>query len=64
MKAPTVPRAVTGAPAVRVLPAELSSPELAKLLAVLRSGSAPGQVRQVTERFGAARGDVTGFVER
>jgi acylphosphatase len=35
-----------------------------KLLAALRSGSTPGQVRQVTERFGDARGDVTGFVER
>ncbi|MGH4016593.1 MAG: acylphosphatase [Pseudonocardiaceae bacterium] len=34
------------------------------LLAALRSGSAPGYVQQVTERFGDARGGVTGFVER
>lgn len=35
-----------------------------QLLAALRSGSAPGHVRLVTERFSAARGDVRGFVER
>lgn len=35
-----------------------------RLLAALRSGSTPGQVRQVTERFTSARGGLTGFVER
>ena len=35
-----------------------------RLLAALRSGFTPGYVQQVTERFGDARGDVTGFVER
>ncbi len=35
-----------------------------KLLAALRSGSTPGYVRQVTERFDEARGSATGFVER
>ncbi|HSL09093.1 MAG TPA: acylphosphatase [Pseudonocardiaceae bacterium] len=35
-----------------------------RLLAVLRSGSTPGHVQQVTERFGDARGGVTGFIER
>jgi acylphosphatase len=35
-----------------------------RLLAALRSGSAPGYVQQVTERFTTARGDVSGFVER
>jgi acylphosphatase len=35
-----------------------------KLLVALRSGTAPGCVRQVTERFGEPRGGVTGFVER
>ena len=35
-----------------------------RLLAALRSGSTPGRVRQVTERFTPARGGVTGFVER
>lgn len=35
-----------------------------ELLAALRSGSAPGYVKRVTERFGDARGGVTGFVER
>ena len=35
-----------------------------RLLAALRSGSTPGQVRQVTERFTPARGGLTGFVER
>jgi acylphosphatase len=34
-----------------------------RLLAVLRSGSTPGHVKQVTERFDDARG-VRGFVER
>ena len=34
-----------------------------KLLAELRSGSAPGSVQHVTERFSPARG-VTGFAER
>ncbi|HEV7453078.1 MAG TPA: acylphosphatase [Pseudonocardiaceae bacterium] len=35
-----------------------------KLLAALRSGSTPGYVQQVSERFANARGGVTGFVER
>jgi acylphosphatase len=35
-----------------------------RLLAALRSGSTPGQVQRVTERFVDARGGVTGFVER
>jgi acylphosphatase len=35
-----------------------------KLLAALRSGSTPGQVKQVNERFDDARGGLTGFVER
>jgi acylphosphatase len=35
-----------------------------KLLAALRSGSTPGYVLQVTERFDEARGGATGFVER
>ena len=34
-----------------------------RLLAALRSGSTPGYVKQVTERFDDVRG-VTGFVER
>jgi acylphosphatase len=35
-----------------------------KLLAALRSGSTPGQVRQVTEWFADAQGGATDFVER
>ncbi|MGH3912950.1 MAG: acylphosphatase [Pseudonocardiaceae bacterium] len=35
-----------------------------ELLAALRTGSTPGYVRQVTERFDDARGGFTGFVER
>ncbi|MGH3777138.1 MAG: acylphosphatase [Pseudonocardiaceae bacterium] len=35
-----------------------------RLLAALRSGSTPGYVLQVTERFDEARGGVTGFFER
>ncbi|MGH3798068.1 MAG: acylphosphatase [Pseudonocardiaceae bacterium] len=34
-----------------------------KLLAALRSGSTPGYVQHVTERFGDPRGGITGFVE-
>jgi acylphosphatase len=34
-----------------------------RLLAVLRSGSTPGQVKQVVERFDGVRG-VRGFIER
>lgn len=44
--------------------AEGSREACEELLAALRSGSAPGYVRQITERFGEARGGVTGFVER
>jgi acylphosphatase len=35
-----------------------------RLLAALRSGSTPGRVQRVTERFADASGGVTGFVER
>ncbi len=35
-----------------------------RLLDVLRSGSAPGHVRTVTERFSDAGGGFTSFVER
>jgi acylphosphatase len=35
-----------------------------RLLDVLRSGSAPGQVRTVAERFSDAGGGFTSFVER
>jgi acylphosphatase len=34
------------------------------LAALLRSGSTSGHAHQVTERFGDARGGVSGFVER
>ncbi|WP_344822886.1 acylphosphatase [Actinocorallia longicatena] len=34
-----------------------------KLLAVLRSGSGPGRVAGVSERWSEARGNVAGFVE-
>jgi acylphosphatase len=44
--------------------AEGSREACVKLLAALRSGSTPGQVEQVNERFADARGGVTGFVER
>jgi acylphosphatase len=44
--------------------AEGSRDACERLLAMLRSGSTPGYVQQVTERFGDARGGVTGFVER
>jgi acylphosphatase len=35
-----------------------------KLLALLRSGTTPGQVDLVVEAWGAAQGGLTGFVER
>lgn len=35
-----------------------------KLLEALRSGHTPGQVWRVTEHFGPARGDASGFFER
>lgn len=35
-----------------------------RLLTALRSGSTPGRVEQVTERFAHPRSEVTGFVER
>ena len=44
--------------------AEGSQEACEKLLALLRSGSTPGRVKQVIGRFGDARGEVTGFVER
>jgi acylphosphatase len=43
--------------------AEGSREACERLLAVLRSDSAPGYVQQVTERFDNVRG-VSGFVER
>ncbi|MGH3787734.1 MAG: acylphosphatase [Pseudonocardiaceae bacterium] len=44
--------------------AEGSREACERLLAALRSRSAPGYVRQVTERFSDARGGATGFIER
>lgn len=44
--------------------AEGSQAACERLLVALRSGAAPGHVRQVIERFTPARGDVAGFVER
>lgn len=44
--------------------AEGSRAACERLLTALRSGAAPGQVRQVTERFTQAQGGVRGFVER
>jgi acylphosphatase len=38
--------------------------QLDELLTLLRSGQAPGQVDLVVEQWGAARGDLRGFVER
>lgn len=35
-----------------------------RLLAALRSGSTPGHVHQVTERFTAPQGPITGLIER
>ncbi|MCG8917506.1 acylphosphatase [Actinokineospora sp. PR83] len=35
-----------------------------ELLAVLRSGRSPGSVEVVVEQWGAAKGDLPGFVER
>nr|CEL15449.1 Acylphosphate phosphohydrolase, putative [Kibdelosporangium sp. MJ126-NF4]CTQ92149.1 Acylphosphate phosphohydrolase (EC 3.6.1.7), putative [Kibdelosporangium sp. MJ126-NF4] len=35
-----------------------------RLLALLRSGSTPGRVTTVVQRWAEARGDLTGFVER
>lgn len=43
--------------------AEGSRAACEELLTALRSGSTPGQVKRVIERFGDARG-VAGFVER
>ncbi|CAN5609449.1 acylphosphatase [soil metagenome] len=36
----------------------------AQLLGLLGSAGGPGVVRSVSERYSAARGDLTGFVER
>ena len=44
--------------------AEGSREACVRLLTALRSGSAPGQVKQVNERFADARGGLIGFVER
>jgi len=44
--------------------AEGSRDACQRLLAALRSGEAPGRVQTVVERFGNARGGLTGFVER
>lgn len=35
-----------------------------RLLAALRGGNTPGRVDTVVERFGPAKGDLTGFFER
>jgi acylphosphatase len=35
-----------------------------QLLAAIRSGDTPGRVDAVVEQFAAARGDLSGFVER
>ena len=44
--------------------AEGPRPALEQLLAWLRSGDTPGEVRLVVESWDPARGDLTGFVER
>ena len=44
--------------------AEGSRDDCAKLLELLRSGSTPGDVDLVVERWSEAKGNVTGFVER
>ncbi|MFX1757012.1 acylphosphatase [Rhodococcus sp. As11] len=44
--------------------AEGPRPALEQLLAWLRSGNTPGEVRLVVESWDPARGDLTGFVER
>ncbi|HWM17026.1 MAG TPA: acylphosphatase [Microbacterium sp.] len=44
--------------------AEGSREACERLLAALRSGSTPGHVLQVTERFDEARGGTKGFFER
>jgi acylphosphatase len=35
-----------------------------RLLELLREPGTPGRVRNVVERWGTSRGDITGFVER
>ncbi|WP_039799558.1 acylphosphatase [Nocardia araoensis] len=44
--------------------AEGRRPACERLLALLRSGDTPGQVRLVVESWEPARGDLTGFEER
>ncbi|WP_301848325.1 acylphosphatase [Rhodococcus pyridinivorans] len=44
--------------------AEGSRSALEQLLAWLKSGDTPGEVRLVVESWDPARGDLTGFVER
>ena len=44
--------------------AEGPRPALEQLLAWLRSGDTPGEVRLVVESWDPARGDLVGFVER
>ncbi|UYP20512.1 acylphosphatase [Rhodococcus sp. Z13] len=44
--------------------AEGPRPALEQLLAWLRSGDTPGEVRLVVESWDPARGGLTGFVER
>jgi acylphosphatase len=44
--------------------AEGSRADCERLLTALRSGLTPGRVRQVTEQFTPARGDINGFAER
>ncbi|WP_138842622.1 acylphosphatase [Rhodococcus pyridinivorans] len=44
--------------------AEGPRPALEQLLAWLRSGDTPGEVRLVVDSWDSARGDLDGFVER
>lgn len=44
--------------------AEGSESGCGQLLDELRGGDTPGRVRRVTHRWGAALGDLSGFVER
>jgi acylphosphatase len=44
--------------------AEGPRPACDALLTALRSGSTPGEVRAVVDQWAAAKGGITGFVER
>lgn len=55
----------TNLPASRVeVVAEGPQEACEKLLAALRSGDTPGEVEHVAEQWSAARGGLSGFVER